>query len=117
MQSQQAVINKFNAIRTESSHACEIAQAKRNRLENIGIEYEDRLQDHRAKKAKLIASHQDISENMHNPKLELEKAREPVVLAKSEVHTARNKIERVQSHADGWKFPSIKDLAEFLPLF
>lgn len=54
--------------------------------------------------------------DLHNTKIEIDKARENVSLARSEVRAAKSKMARVQIRADGRKIPSIKDLAEIPPL-
>ena len=47
-EAQQAVINKLNASGTASRLEYENAESRSHHLEQIGIKYEDRLQDHRA---------------------------------------------------------------------
>lgn len=80
IESQRAVMNKLKSSRTDSRLSRETVEAKSNRLENIGIEYEERFQNLRTRETELNASHQGILQDRAHTKQEEVQAHEQVAL-------------------------------------
>jgi len=109
---QKAVITKLTSDRVASTQARKLAEAQSKRLERVGIEYEDRLQEKEVKLAELTTTHQSLQEDMALTKAEVIAAQEVVAEAEREVRIAHDRVTtRIQPNTGQEEYPHLPDSA------
>jgi hypothetical protein len=105
---QKAVITNLESDRIANTQARKLAEARSKRLERIGLDYEDRLQDKEVKLAELRTTHQSLQEDMVLTKAEIIGAQETVAEAEHEVRIANERLAtRHQPHQNLQGFPPL----------